>query len=126
MLKIYSNDVLFISDKLSNVKLFTLYFILVYGIWWNINPKLNIISLPRCVTCIFLHTKCAPHRRIYYQHFFFIASENTVLNPRNSISFSTKLNFCKISFLPDVVLFFHSFNRPHKILIKIMYKHKRL
>ena len=49
MLKIYLNHVLLISDKLSDVELFSV-FILVYDrydIRWNgSSPKLDVISVP--------------------------------------------------------------------------------
>ena len=60
---------LLISDKLSDIKLFSV-FILVYDrydTWWNVSPKLDIISVPKCVICIFLHAKCAPNHSFCYQ-----------------------------------------------------------
>ena len=69
MLKIHLNHVLLISHKLSAVKLFS-FLILVYDrydIRWNVSPKLDIISVPRYVTYIFLYAKCAPHSRFWYQ-----------------------------------------------------------
>ena len=33
----------------------------------GLNPKLDIISAPKCVTSIFLYATYAPHRRFCYQ-----------------------------------------------------------
>ena len=80
MLKIYLNHVLLISDKVSDVQLFSL-FILVYDrydIRLNGNPKLDIISVPKCVTC-----KCMlnVHHTVDFgtnknNYHFFITSED--------------------------------------------------
>ena len=56
------------------------YFLFLF--WYMIGSKLNLISMPKCVTCIFLYAKCAPHHRFWYQqkkNHFFITSEETFL-----------------------------------------------
>ena len=88
---------LLISDKLSPVKLFTL-FILVYDrydIRWNVSPKLDIISVPKCLTCTFQHAKCTPHRRFCSLPTFSLLWKN-ILTPELDLEFSWVQNLASL------------------------------